>query len=109
MTTASALPRSAAIQTVAVTICNPADRAAPYLGASQFKQLMDAATSIADDDPTIAAWHYAPWAEGTCSRSSGVYRVMLFLAGRGRLDMPDNRSCYFEIDSAIWRRIASGA
>jgi len=98
------LPRSTEIRDVAVRLF--VDPRGSGLTAGELAQLLDAARPVAAGDPSIEAWHYAPWAEGTFSTATGVYRIQLFLAGRGRLESPDGQFGYLDVQPSVWQRIA---
>lgn len=102
--TLSMLPRSAEIRDVAVRLFF--DPRGSELTADELAQLLDAATPVAAGDPSIAAWHNSPWAEGTFSTAAGVWRIQLFLAGRGRLESPDGEFGYLDVQPSVWQRIA---
>lgn len=68
---------------------------APALDERIFRQLMSSATAIRADDPSIRAWHYAPWCDVGFRIRGERYTAQLFLGGRGILRRPDGRRGMF--------------
>ncbi len=63
-------------------------RSGGTLTKDKFRRLIDSASPIPPEDRTIRAWHYAPWYSLTFETQDGVYRLSLFLGGRGFLQLP---------------------
>lgn len=67
------------------------------LDAVGLRAMLDAATRVSRCDPSVQAWHYAPWTSGTFTVAGGRrYAVQLFLGGRGVLTAPDGRTTMFD-------------
>jgi hypothetical protein len=63
--------------------------AKPPLNEQEFRRLMASATPIPANDPTLSAWHYAPWCSVEFTTVAGNNEAQLFLGGRGVLTQPN--------------------
>ena len=95
LSTVESLPPSSAISNVVVSAFMNVGHGGK-LTADGFRTLIDRAMPLKADDPSIFAYHYAPWCVVTFETKDGRHIADLCL-GRGFLQYPDGRVVAFDI------------
>lgn len=68
------------------------------LDERKFKILIDTAKPVDAHDPTIRAWHYAPWYRGSFVVKDETYHFTLYLGGLGTLITPKRQKGAFRFE-----------
>jgi len=95
LSTVESLPPSAAISNVVIAAFMNVGHGGK-LTADGFRTLIDRAMPLKADDPSIFAYHYAPWCVVTFETKDGWHMTDLCL-GRGFIQYPDGRVVAFDI------------
>ena len=68
------------------------------LSIQQFRDMLERARPIADNDAILQEWHYSPWCTATFKGPSGQYKLSLMLGGLGTLHTPNGKRGVILID-----------
>jgi len=69
------------------------------LTIQQFRDMLERARPIADNDALLQEWHYSPWCTATFEGPSGQYKLSLMLGGLGTLHTPNGKRGVILIDA----------